>query len=195
MELRDQTGPEVIELLKRQMHQSRAIDKRIEEGDTEALQEAQTIVQLAKKNAKSRVVINVAIILICIAAIGVGIAADILSAGVFKFILMGISLAITAGWLVIDGQMALDGLCSKEKGRYDEVLKWVVNIIALSVAGLAVFFTAGTPLLLIGVISAGVVLSVNFAIWYKNTYGTPLKDREIPSVHRELFNQVAVGRH
>ncbi|MCF7852716.1 MAG: hypothetical protein K9M07_05710 [Simkaniaceae bacterium] len=129
---------------------------------------AEEIIKAAKEGINSKFRMNVIVMTICMAATGVGIASDIMTGGLSQIITLGLSLAISAGWFYVDGMMVLDGFNSKEEGKYDKLFKFMINVIVLAVSACAIFYTAGTPLILMAAISTGILLVTNFGIWYKN---------------------------
>ncbi|MDN3504151.1 MAG: hypothetical protein P0S95_01080 [Rhabdochlamydiaceae bacterium] len=201
MDLSDRTGPLVVAKLRAETMKPEP--KRLvsllakQNPDASDIEAAKEIITEAKKDAKSRILMNVLVMSIAVIGIATAVAADFATAGTLKFVLIGIGLAISAYSMGMDTIMMMDGFRSSQDGKYDEMLKWFVNTVAIAVSALAVFYTAGTPLLIMGVISASIVLSVNFGIWYKNKYGKPLdppKDlSERAQVRRDIFISATAG--
>ena len=192
MDLAAKTSGKVVKMLREDSQKDYTISQRMADECPEASKAAGEIVEEAKKTSTSHVKMNALVMAMCAVAIIAVVLADVYTGGLFHVVLLGISFVISSGWLVMDWQMIQDSFKSDEKGKHDEILKWIVNAIVVAVSALSIVYTAGTPILIMGIASALLMLSVNFGIWYKNKHVKHIRETEL-SVGRRVIGEVATG--
>lgn len=137
--------------------------KTFKTGDDKA-----SIVEEAKKESFWKALSKIAFVFLCIAGMTATILGDIFTAGVFKYVLFAIGSYISTHWLYLDLKMVSDGMKTGDAGKYDRLFKWVINLLVLAVSAVAIVYTGGLPLILIGLACSILILSTNCAIWYKS---------------------------
>ena len=137
-------------------------------------------VRLARSSSKTSALKGLLFTILSIAGTAATALGEVFTAGTLKYVLYAVGLYISTHWLYIDMEIVKDAAKTNDPGKYDKIIKWMLNFLVIAVSVAATVYTAGLFPILIGAICGLVVLSTNIAIWYKNEYKKPKVEYEPP---------------
>ena len=138
---------------------AKRLDTRLKNiEDTDALKEANEVIEGAQSEILKNRILHVAIVAFCVLGITALILGNIFTGGLLGTIIVATWILVSLGMLAIDGYFLYQALKNGEMENSDKIAIFVMNALMITMAGATIFLSGGVALIV-----AAAVLGTAFA--------------------------------